>query len=70
MYRSPDVSSTANWSAVLRFPSVALVEELYDSDDYAPYIEIQNGLTDFACIVFIDGMYVKLRELRQRRRRH
>jgi len=55
-YRSPEGSLTGNWSAVLRFPSMALAEDWYGSDDYAPYIEIRNGLTDFASIVFIDGM--------------
>jgi len=35
---------------------MALAEDWYGSDDYAPYIEIRNGLTDFASIVFIDGM--------------
>jgi uncharacterized protein (DUF1330 family) len=46
-----------NWSAVLRFPSMALAEEWYDSDDYAPYRDIRmNELTDSGSLVFVQGM--------------
>jgi len=46
-----------NWSAVLRFPSMALAEEWYNSDDYAPYRDIRlNELTDSGSLVFIQGM--------------
>lgn len=57
MYRSPEGSFTGNCSAVLRFPSMVLAEEWYDSVDYAPDKEMRiNEPTDFAIIVFIDGM--------------
>lgn len=52
-----DRSFTRNWSAVLRFPSMAVAEEWYESDDYAPYKDVRiNELTNFASIVFIEGM--------------
>jgi uncharacterized protein (DUF1330 family) len=50
-------SFTGNWSAVLRFPSMAVAEEWYESDDYAPYKDVRiNELTDFASIVSIGSM--------------
>ena len=50
-------SFTGNWSAVLRFPSMAVAEEWYVSDDYAPYRDLRmNELTDSGSLVFIEGM--------------
>jgi uncharacterized protein (DUF1330 family) len=46
-----------NWAAVLRFPSMAVAEEWYASDDYAPYRDLRmNELTDSGTLVFIEGM--------------
>ena len=50
-------SFAGNWAAVLRFPSMAVAEEWYVSDDYAPYRDIRmNELTDSGSLVFIEGM--------------
>jgi uncharacterized protein (DUF1330 family) len=36
---------------------MALAEEWYDSDDYAPYRDIRiNELTDSGSLVFVQGM--------------
>ena len=46
-----------NWSAVLRFPSMQIAEEWYDSEDYAPYKNMRmNELTDSGSLVFVQGM--------------
>ena len=50
-------SFSGNWAAVLRFPSMAVAEEWYVSDDYAPYRDLRmNELTDSGSLVFIEGM--------------
>ncbi len=50
-------SFTRNWSAVLRFPSMAVAERLYESNDYAPCKDVRiNELTDFVSIVSIESM--------------
>ena len=50
-------SFTGNWAAVLRFPSMAIAEEWYVSDDYAPYRDLRmNELTDSGSLVFVEGM--------------
>jgi len=50
-------SFEGNWSAVLRFPSMAVAEEWYNSDDYAPYKNIRlNELTNSGSLVFVQGM--------------
>ena len=50
-------SFEGNWSAVLRFPSMSVAEEWYNSDDYAPYKNIRlNELTNSGSLVFVQGM--------------
>ena len=50
-------SFAGNWAAVLRFPSMAVAEEWYASEDYAPYRDLRmNELTDSGSLVFIEGM--------------
>ena len=45
-----------NWAAVLKFPSMEVANQWYDSEDYAPYRDLRlNELTDFTSLVFIDG---------------
>jgi uncharacterized protein (DUF1330 family) len=45
-----------NWTVVIRFPSMAVAEEWYDSADYQPLKELRiNELTEGGNAVFVQG---------------
>ena len=46
-----------NWAAVLRFPSMAMAEDWYNSSEYKPLKDLRiNQLTDDGRVVLIGGM--------------
>ena len=46
-----------NWAAVLRFPSMKMAEEWYNSPEYQPLKELRiNELTDGGQVLLIEGM--------------
>ena len=52
-------SFDGNWAAVLRFPSLAVAREWYDSAEYAPFRDLRiQELTDFDSLVFLEGFPV------------
>ena len=45
-----------NWAAVLRFPSMQVAEDWYNSAEYLPYKDLRiNELTDSGSLVFVGG---------------
>jgi uncharacterized protein (DUF1330 family) len=45
-----------NWTAVVRFPSMQVAEDWYQSSEYQPLKELRiNELTDSATAVLVDG---------------
>ena len=45
-----------NWAAVIRFPSMQIAEDWYNSAEYLPYKELRiNELTNRTSLVFLGG---------------